>query len=67
MENFKHKDYQFRTEIANTGYKFYSDLGQIGLQGNIPQQIKYLLIESRLSSELIDKLDYSEKCEVLDQ
>ena len=66
MENFKQKDYQFRTEISNTGYKFYSDLGQIRLQGNIPQQVKYLLVESRLTSELIDQLDYSEKCEVLD-
>ena len=50
MENFKEKDYQFSTEIANTGYKFYSeDLNQIGSRDSIPSKIKYLIVESRLS------------------
>lgn len=68
MENFKEKDYQFSTEIANTGYKFYSeDLNQIGSRDSIPSKIKYLIVESRLSQELIQKLDYLENCEVLEK
>ena len=48
MENFKDEDFQFRSELASTGYKIYRDD-----HDEIKGDSDMVLVESRLSSKLV--------------
>lgn len=63
LHNFKYNEYQFESQLASTGFKFYTDQAQADTY--IPLKAKYLLVESAICQKGVE-FEYLQAIELLD-